>query len=292
MDLGQAKKIFFITKKSENVTERTLETYGDVLKKFFDYLFERSILDVSIVDANHIRSFFVVLQERGLKGISQHRYFRTLRTFFLFLYQNDYINGNPMKNVKPPKVEKKPMRTFTGQEISKLMNAFDKTSFIGYRNYTMFCLLFSTGIRKGELTNLTIADVNVTNDVIRIDGKGRKTRVVVRKLFRKKVKVHVLNVGLLEDTAMGNFFLTTLLAVAELERNMIIERTQAGKEIARTKNGFKDGRPKKYTEFQLISALELLKNYSYTDVEKMTGISKSTLIRQKRNIKIGKLFID
>lgn len=108
---------------------------------------------------------------------------------------------------------------------------------------------------------------------------------VVRKLFRKKVKVHVLNVGLLEDTSMGNFFLTTLLAVAELERSMIIERTQAGKEIARTKNGFKDGRPKKYTEFQLISAVELLKNHSYTDVEKMTGISKSTLIRQIRNAK-------
>lgn len=107
---------------------------------------------------------------------------------------------------------------------------------------------------------------------------------VVRKLFGKGVKVHVLNVGLLEDTAMGNFFLTTLLAVAELERNMIIERTQAGKEIAKTKNGFKDGRPKKFTQFQLHSALQLLGSHSYNEVEKLTGISKSTLIRGKRNL--------
>jgi DNA invertase Pin-like site-specific DNA recombinase len=107
---------------------------------------------------------------------------------------------------------------------------------------------------------------------------------VVRKLFSKGVKVHVLNVGLLEDTAMGNFFLTTLLAVAELERNMIIERTQAGKEIAKTKNGFKDGRPPKYTKFQLESALRLLGTHSYHEVEKMTGISKSTLIRQKKSL--------
>jgi DNA invertase Pin-like site-specific DNA recombinase len=105
---------------------------------------------------------------------------------------------------------------------------------------------------------------------------------VVRHLFSKGVKVHVLNVGLLENTAIGNFFLTTLLAVAELERSMIIERTQAGKEIARTKAGFKDGRPKKYKEFQLKSALELLNEHSYNDVEKLTGISKSTLIREKR----------
>jgi DNA invertase Pin-like site-specific DNA recombinase len=105
---------------------------------------------------------------------------------------------------------------------------------------------------------------------------------VVRKLFAKDAKVHVLNVGLLENTAMGNFFLTTLLAVAELERNMIIERTQSGKEIARTKSGFKDGRPNKYNKYQLDYALELLKNHSYTQVEKMTKISKSTLIREKK----------
>ena len=107
---------------------------------------------------------------------------------------------------------------------------------------------------------------------------------VVKALFAKDIKVHVLNVGLLENTAMGNFFLTTLLAVAELERSMIVERTQAGKEIAKTKNGFKDGRPKTYTEYQLKNAMDLLADgNSYTKVVEMTGISKSTLIREKRN---------
>lgn len=110
---------------------------------------------------------------------------------------------------------------------------------------------------------------------------------VVRRLFSKGVKVHVLNVGLLEDTPMGNFFLTTLLAVAELERSMIIERTQAGKEVARTKAGFKDGRPKKYTEYQLQNALGLLQSHSYIQVEQLTGISKSTLIREKKIRNVG-----
>ena len=106
---------------------------------------------------------------------------------------------------------------------------------------------------------------------------------VIRGLFIKSVAVHVLNVGLLENTAMGNFFLTTLLAVAELERSMIAERTQAGKEIAKTKAGFKDGRPKAYTEYQLKNAMYLLDNgNSYAKVVDMTGISKSTLIRERR----------
>lgn len=110
---------------------------------------------------------------------------------------------------------------------------------------------------------------------------------VVRTLFARGVKVHVLNVGLLEDTSMGNFFLTTLLAVAELERNMIVERTQAGKEIAKTKDGFKDGRPRKYNDYQLRHAMELLQTHSYSDVEQMTTISKSTLIRYRRKQIIG-----
>ena len=108
---------------------------------------------------------------------------------------------------------------------------------------------------------------------------------LIRELFGKNVKVHILNIGLLENSPMGNFFLTTLLAVAELERSMIAERTQAGKEIARTKPGFKDGRPPKFTEYQIQSALRLLEDHSYNQVEAMAGISKPTLIRAKRKAK-------
>ena len=98
--------------------------------------------------------------------------------------------------------------------------------------------------------------------------------------------IHILNIGLLENSAMGNFFLTTLLAVAELERSMIAERTQAGKEIAKTKEGYRDGRPPKYSEMQISHALNLLKSNSYTQVEALTGISKPTLIRAKRKAAI------
>lgn len=104
---------------------------------------------------------------------------------------------------------------------------------------------------------------------------------LIRALFKKEVKVHVLNIGLLENTSMGNFFITTLLAVAELERSMIIERTQAGKEIARTKAGFREGRPP-LPEKKLLYALELLKTHSYKEVTDITGISKATLWRAKQ----------
>lgn len=108
----------------------------------------------------------------------------------------------------------------------------------------------------------------------------------IRYLFDKGVKVHVLNVGLLENTAMGNFFITTLLAVAELERNMILERTAAGKDIARTRNGFKEGRPT-IPKAKIELAMSLLDSHSYKEVSEMTGISVATLARYKNKLRQG-----
>lgn len=104
---------------------------------------------------------------------------------------------------------------------------------------------------------------------------------MVSSLFKRGVSVHVLNIGLLEDTAMGHFFLTTLLAVAELERCMIYERTQAGKAMAKMREGYHEGRPA-IQEVKIQNALELLKTHSYKQVTEITGISKATLARYKQ----------
>ncbi len=108
--------------------------------------------------------------------------------------------------------------------------------------------------------------------------------LTVRMLFERGVKVHILNIGLIENTLTGNLILTVFLAFAEFERGMIIERTQAGKALARTQAGYHEGRPRKYTPAQINHALELLSSgSSYRQVEAMTGIIKSTLIRARRD---------
>ncbi|MBB6622245.1 recombinase family protein [Clostridium gasigenes] len=132
---------------------------------------------------------------------------------------------------------------------------------------------------------LTNGDTLVVTKLDRLARNTVEGIEIVQELFKKGVSVHVLNVGLLENTSMGKFFLTTLFAVAEMERNTILERTQAGREIARTKAGYKEGRPKKYTLEQMDHAVSLLEKNSYTQVEKMTQISKATLTREVRNRK-------
>lgn len=104
-------------------------------------------------------------------------------------------------------------------------------------------------------------------------------------LLDRGVKVHILNMGLVENTPTGRLIFSVMSAFAEFERDMIVERTQEGKAIAKTKAGFKEGRPKKYTQTQIDMALDLLNSHSYTEVESMTKISKATLVRAKRKRK-------
>lgn len=155
-------------------------------------------------------------------------------------------------------------------------------------------------IKKEQFTGVTI-DRPIFNKLIenlkqgdtlvvtKLDRLARNTVEginIVQELFNKGIAVHVLNVGLLENTSMGKFFLTTLLAVAEMERNTIIERTQTGKSIAKTKAGFKEGRPRSFTDIQINLALDLIRQgNSYNKVADMTKISKSTLMRAMQKIK-------
>lgn len=105
----------------------------------------------------------------------------------------------------------------------------------------------------------------------------------VRELFERGIRVHILNMGLIENTLTGNLILTVMLAFAEYERGMIVERTQTGKAVARLDPSFKDGRPKKYTPEQLQLGLDLLaQGKTYKQVAALTGISKSTMIRERK----------
>ncbi|MFC0472840.1 recombinase family protein [Halalkalibacter kiskunsagensis] len=128
--------------------------------------------------------------------------------------------------------------------------------------------------------------------VTKLDRLARNTKEgieIIESLFNRGIKVHVLNVGLLENTTMGRFFLQTLLAVAEMERNLIVERTQEGKALARKRDDFKEGRPRKHSKQQVTHALALLEKHTYREVEDMTGISKRTLIRRRNELKANEL---
>lgn len=126
-----------------------------------------------------------------------------------------------------------------------------------------------------------------TLTVTKLDRLARNTKEgieIIEALFKRGIRVHVLNVGLLEDTTMGRFFLQTLLAVAEMERNLILERTQEGKIVARQNPNYREGRPKSHSDKKLVEAMRMKEKmgYSFRQLSDATGISMSTLQRFAR----------
>ncbi len=128
--------------------------------------------------------------------------------------------------------------------------------------------------------------------VTKLDRFARNTREaleVIEPLIENNVTIKVLNLGTIENTTMGRMILRTLLSVAEMERDMIVERTQEGKRFARLNNpNFKEGRPKSVITAQKRHAYDLLmEGNSYKQVANLTGYSISTLQRIKREIESG-----
>lgn len=136
------------------------------------------------------------------------------------------------------------------------------------------------------LDKLTEGDTLIVTKLDRFARTAVEGGAIVQQLHARGVTINILNMGIADNTPMGKLMVTMLLAFAEFERDMIVERTQSGKAIARANGKQVDGRPKKFSPAQISHALQLLDaGNSYTAVEEMTGISKSTLIREKRKIK-------
>lgn len=132
------------------------------------------------------------------------------------------------------------------------------------------------------LAALKAGDTLIVTKLDRFARSTSEALAIVKELFDRGVKVHVLNMGLIENTPTGRLIFTIMSGFAEFERDLIVERTQEGKAIARQRNDYREGRPKKFSRGQIEHALGLLASRSYKEVEDLTGISKSTLIRAKR----------
>lgn len=106
---------------------------------------------------------------------------------------------------------------------------------------------------------------------------------IIEMLYSRNINIHILNIGLIDHSVLGQVLYNTISAINDFDKALLVERIQSGKNKAKKTVGFKEGRPKKYSQKQIDEALEMLASYSYKKVEELTGISKSTLIRAKKD---------
>lgn len=121
-------------------------------------------------------------------GTINHR-ISTMKQFFKFLHEEGYIATNPAEKLSKQKTKQVKINPFTETEIKALLNAPDKNTFVGYRDFVIMLLLLDTGIRLSELTNIRLHDISLENNEIFITkGKGNKERTVY---FQNKMKEHL-----------------------------------------------------------------------------------------------------
>lgn len=129
---------------------------------------------------------------------------------------------------------------------------------------------------------LKSGDTLIVTKLDRFARTAAEGAVCIDDLVSRGVRVNILNMGIADNSPMGRLMITILLAFSEYERELIAERCQTGKAIAKENNPFfVEGRPR-IKKIKIDNALEMLGKHSVSEVVKITGISRATIMRYKR----------
>jgi len=131
------------------------------------------------VTSHEIRAWMVNMMENGYSAVSVHRKISTLRGFYRFLMRNGIVEKNPLEKITLPRRRKR-LPVFVSEEpLKKLLDEFDfGDDFNGIRNRTIIEMLYSTGMRRAELTGLKCADIDFYNKTVKVTGKRNKQRII------------------------------------------------------------------------------------------------------------------
>lgn len=183
----ETKKIYlmisaFITYLTleKNYSKHTIIAYQNDLNSFS--LFCKNTFDqdeIRNVHYTQIRSWIVDLVSQGVSNNTINRKISTLKSFYKFLQKTKQIDLNPLIKHKALKVEKRIQNPFSESEITKVISLLEeKDDFVSVRNRLIVELLYSTGMRRGELISIQLSDVALSGKLIKVIGKRNKERFV------------------------------------------------------------------------------------------------------------------
>jgi len=172
------KEYLTLLKLERNLSDNTTTAYNNDLSTCFAFLESENVTDLDEITYQNINSFFSQLHKAGLTNSSIARYFSSLKGFFTFLLLSNYIQNNPMEKISPPKLRKTLPEILTVNEIDMVFSLPDVENKFGLRDRTMLEVLYACGLRVSELSSLKISDLFLSDEAIRVFGKGSKERIV------------------------------------------------------------------------------------------------------------------
>ena len=180
------------------LSPNTLDAYSRDLKNFSIY--SQGLNETCLtVDKDLIRSFIQTLSKEGKSSRTQARMRSSLRTFFIFLKEEELIDISPIEGIATPQLERKLPIYLSIQEMNSLLAAIDRSRSQGERDNAIVETLYACGLRVSELIGLRMRDIYRKDEVLRIIGKGNKERVVpiyekalkALDIYINEVRVHI-----------------------------------------------------------------------------------------------------
>ena len=169
----------FLTElQNKNFSVQTQRTYRTVLKEFAAFCQTRKIAKEKALTPANLRSFLAALQMSNPARNTILRKIATLRSFTAYLLRQGLLDKNPFKLLNSPKKEKLLPKFLSVPETDRLLEATSQSKHFATRDKALFELMYSSGLRRSEVTNLKICDIDFFNGLVKVFGKGRKERLV------------------------------------------------------------------------------------------------------------------
>lgn len=161
----------------EGLSKNTLDSYRFDLESFLEWLtinLKKNISDISEADIQQYLSYkFPTSKSRSIS-----RLLATLRRLFRYLLRENKIKVDPTLDIQSPKIPKSLPKSLSEENVESLLKAPDIKTISGLRDKAMLELLYACGLRVSELVNLLLTELIMTDGIIRVTGKGNKTRLI------------------------------------------------------------------------------------------------------------------
>ena len=164
-------------RSEKQFSPHTQSNYTRDLHKFQLYCVEKSIADLSRVDARLVRMIVATLHRQGLGGKSLQRWLSSVRRFFQFCIKHGWMQHNPADAIAAPKSPKKLPKTLDVDQTAQFVEV-EGDDFIHKRDRALLELIYSSGLRLAEVTALNLDDIDWSDAMVTVTGKGNKTRTL------------------------------------------------------------------------------------------------------------------
>lgn len=190
MDNNLVENFLDFLQKDKKLSDNTLQSYNRDIKLYGNYL-ENNNLDMLKTDEESIKTYLDSLKENGKAVSTVSRNLASLRSFYQYLYKTKCVTEDPTVNLESPKIERKPPKILSAEQVELLLEQPKCVDLKGYRDKAMLELVYATGIRVTELISLNIDDINLESGYIKCSNRTKQRVIPIGNLAVTALKDYI-----------------------------------------------------------------------------------------------------